>query len=191
MNTYSSKPNVRVTVNGIPSACNTDCTYDFISTVPKVTAATLSGYNLSLILTDPNGLNANLTRVTVTLDDQPCKISNLTQTMTNFTCSLPSNPDGSAILRAGDYLPVVSITPIGYVQVDAAVVPIHVPFTLTAVNSNTGGNNGGYTTTVTGTGLPLSSSDINFTLCSQLCSINSISNKEAVITVPECTAGAN
>mgnify|MGYP006940528931 FL=1 len=26
MNTYSSKPNVRVTVSDIPSACNTDCT---------------------------------------------------------------------------------------------------------------------------------------------------------------------
>lgn len=29
MATYTDKPNVRVTVSDIPSACNTDCSYTF------------------------------------------------------------------------------------------------------------------------------------------------------------------
>ena len=187
MNTYSAKPNVRVTVNGIPSACNTDCTYDFLSSVPKVTAATLSGYTLSLILTDPVPLNANLSKVTVTLDGQPCKILDLTKTMTNFSCILPNNTDGSAVLRAGDYFPVVKIDPVGYVDIDAAVVAINVPLNLTSAVSSTGGTNGGQIILINAIGLPLNPSEINFTLCSRLCTINSISNTAATIVLPVCS----
>lgn len=186
MYSYASKPNVRVTVNGIPSACNIDCGYDFVSGVPKVTSATLSGYTLSLVLTDPAGLNANLTKVTVALDGQICKIVDLTQTMTSFSCLLPNNTDGTAKLRAGDHYPVVRIEPIGYAEIDAGVNPINVPLTIASVTNSTGGNNGGIVVTVTGTGYPDNSKDINFTLCSQLCTINSISNTYAEIVTPPC-----
>ena len=84
MRTYSNKPNVRVTVNDIPSACNTDCTYTFLTSVPVVNSSSLSGNTLSLTLTDPGSLNAALSTITVTLDNQPC--TNLVGTMTSFTC---------------------------------------------------------------------------------------------------------
>ena len=83
MNTYSSKPNVRVTVSDIPSACNTDCTYTFLTNVPVVNSSSLNGNILSLTLTDPGSLNAALTAITVTVDNQSC--TNLTGTMKNFT----------------------------------------------------------------------------------------------------------
>lgn len=84
MNTYSNKPNVRITVSNIPSACNTDCTYTFLTNVPVVTSSSLSGNTLSLVLTDPGSLNSALTAITVTVDNQPCV--NLVGTMTSFTC---------------------------------------------------------------------------------------------------------
>ena len=84
MRTFSNKPNVRVTVNDIPSACNTDCTYTFFTSVPVINSCSLSGNILSLTLTDPGLLNAALSEITVTIDNQPCK--NLVGTMTSFTC---------------------------------------------------------------------------------------------------------
>lgn len=84
MRTFSNKPNVRVTVNDIPSACNTDCTYTFLTNVPVVNSSSLSGNILSLTLTDPGSLNAALSAISVTIDNQPCK--NLVGMMTSFTC---------------------------------------------------------------------------------------------------------
>lgn len=45
MSTYSSKPNVRVNVNSIPSACVGDCTYTFLDSIPIVTAASIVNIN--------------------------------------------------------------------------------------------------------------------------------------------------
>lgn len=84
MRTYSNKPNVRVTVNDIPSACNADCTYTFLTSVPVVNSSSLNGNTLALTLTDPGSLNAVLSTITVTVDNQPC--TNLVGTMTSFTC---------------------------------------------------------------------------------------------------------
>lgn len=69
MATYSDKPSVRVTVSGIPSACNADCSYTFVDNVPILTAATLSTNVMSLTISDPANLNAPLSAITVTLDN--------------------------------------------------------------------------------------------------------------------------
>lgn len=156
MNTYSATPSVVAVVNGIPNACkNSDCTYTFLTNVPKVMTASLAGSTLSLTLSDPTNINANLKKVTVTLDGQPCTIVDLNKTMTNFTCTLPSNPDGSAILRAGSYFPVVKIDPVGYIDVDSNVTAINVPFTVIAAISDYSIGNGGINIKLTGTGFPL------------------------------------
>ena len=108
MNSYSDKPNVRVTVSGIPSACNTDCTYTFLNNLPVITGATLSGNQLSLTLNDPGTINAPLNTITVTLDNQPC--SGLTGSMTSFTCNLPKNSDNTPVLTVGSHFPQVVIS---------------------------------------------------------------------------------
>ncbi len=108
MNTYSDKPNVRVTVSGIPSACNTDCTYNFLNNLPIVTSATLSGNQLTMTLNDPGTINAPLNTITVSLDNQPC--TGLNGSMTSFTCNLPTNSDNTPILTVGSHLPQVLIS---------------------------------------------------------------------------------
>ena len=154
MRTFSAKPNVRVTVSGIPSACNTDCTYDFLATVPTVTAASLTGAVLSLTLEDPAPLNAALTAITVFLDNQPC--TGITGTMTSFTCTLPTNPspNGTPKLTAGSHYPKVFISPVGYIQNTGTVNPINIPLTLSSVTASSGGINGGYEVTIAAIGVP-------------------------------------
>jgi hypothetical protein len=111
MVTYSDKPNVRVTVSGIPSACNADCTYTFLNNVPTITALSLSGYKLSFTINDPSSLNPPLNDLTIILNNQKC--TNLIGTFSSFTCDLPINTDNTPILVAGTYLPSVTVLNLG------------------------------------------------------------------------------
>jgi len=70
MRTFSNKPNVRVTVNDIPSACNTDCTYTFLSDVPTISSLSLSGSTLSIGITNSTPISASLNDIRVILDNQ-------------------------------------------------------------------------------------------------------------------------
>jgi len=184
MNTYSNKPNVRVTVSGIPSACNTDCTYTFLTSVPVIDAVSLNGYTLSLTLSDPGQINAPLNKITVILDDQPC--TNLQGTMVSFTCELPRNSDNTPTITAGNHYPTVMIESLGYVSINSNVNPIIKNLDLLAVTNSSGGLNGGYEVTIDAIGLPLKPSEITFTICSQTCTITSISNIQAKIIIPAC-----
>jgi hypothetical protein len=142
MKTYTDKPSVIVTVDGIPSACNTDCTYTFLNAVPAVQTATLAGATLSLVLTDPGNLNAALSAITVTLDNQQC--TNLVGTMIGFDCTLPKNTDNTPILTAGIHIPRVIISPVGLVSIALTLTPITVSLVMSSVTASSGGNNGGY-----------------------------------------------
>lgn len=188
MRTYSNKPNVRVTVSGIPSACNADCTYEFLpdASVPTISAVTLTGYTLSFTLTGTGSLTSTMKDFTITLDNQPC--TNLVGTLASFTCTLPKNADNTPILTAGTYFPIVKLSPIGYLPFDPSVTAITTTLALTSVASNSGGINGGYEVTIAATGLPSDPTVISFSLCSKKCSINSISNKQAKIMIPECSS---
>lgn len=142
MKTYTDKPSVIVTVDDIPSACNTNCTYTFLNAVPVVQSATLTGFTLSLVLNDPGNLNAALSAITVTLDNQPC--TNLVGTMTGFDCTLPKNSDNTPILTAGSHIPRVIISPVGLVSTVSTLTPITVNLVMSSVTTSSGGNNGGY-----------------------------------------------
>jgi hypothetical protein len=177
MQTYSDKANVRVTVSGIPSACNADCTYEFLpdASVPTITAATLTGYTLSFTLLGTGSLTSTLKDFTITLDNQPC--TNLVGTLASFTCTLPKNADNTPILTAGTYFPIVKLSPVGYLLFDPSVTAITTTLALSSVTTNSGGTNGGYEVTIAATGLPADPTVIDFSVCSQKCSINSISNQ--------------
>lgn len=45
MSTFADKPNFKVTVNNIPSVCNGDCSYSFLTTVPVVTSSQIVNVN--------------------------------------------------------------------------------------------------------------------------------------------------
>lgn len=65
MSTTASSGNIRVTVNGIPSVCLNDCSYNFLTDVPEVSACTLATSSLNIELTDPANINVPLTEISV------------------------------------------------------------------------------------------------------------------------------
>lgn len=75
-----------VTVNGIPSVCTGDCSYTFITNSPILTLATRSNHILTLSLTDPSLIGYSLEDVTITLNNQPCIIVNVTDPIDDFSC---------------------------------------------------------------------------------------------------------
>lgn len=143
MRTFSDKPNVRVTVDGIPSVCYKDCRYTFINSVPVVTAASLTGSSLSISLANTAGLVSSLNDISVTLDEQPCMI-NQAGTVSSFSCALPVNSNGDPKLKAGQHLPVVNFVNFGLANISPQVIPIIENLLLTNVSPTNGGINGGY-----------------------------------------------
>lgn len=106
LHTVSDKPNVIVTVNGMPSVCLNDCGYTFLSNTPTVPSASLSGSVVTLSLTDPASLGFTLDAVTITIAGQPCTIINPgASSIGNFQCQLPVNSDSTPTIPAGNYLP--------------------------------------------------------------------------------------
>jgi len=107
MNTHSDKPNVRVQVSGIPSACNTDCTYEFIDIVPTVTSMSLSGEIVAFTLSNTGSLTSTVNDTTVMIDGKVCSITNKMMPLNAFECYLPVNTDSTPILTAGDHMPTI------------------------------------------------------------------------------------
>lgn len=105
------RPQVVVTVNDIPSTCTDACSYDFITTVPQITAQSLSTNTLSLTISDPNSDNYDLSVIKIKLGGQTC--SNLAGSFTSLTCDLPTNADGTVTLEAGDHNAEVWISQVG------------------------------------------------------------------------------
>ncbi|CAM6001510.1 unnamed protein product [Sphagnum balticum] len=185
----SSKPNILVTVNGLPSVCTGDCTFQFISNPPILTLATISGSILTLSLTDPGLINYNLTDVTVQIAGQPCTIITTDPTsIGNFQCQLPSNTDLTPTIISGNYIPVVTVAQVGIVGVDPGVTQLPFPLAITNIGPNQGGSNGGYQATISGTGLPLSAVGTSVTICNQQATILSINNIGVTVLLPPCSA---
>jgi hypothetical protein len=85
MGTYANKPSFRVTVNNIPSVCNGDCSYTFLTSVPVITSSQIVSVNkLELAINNPTTTTIALSDLTVTLDGQKC--TNLVGFLSNFTC---------------------------------------------------------------------------------------------------------
>lgn len=184
MRTYADKPTVQVTVNGIVSACNANCEYTFIESVPTLTALSTTGNTVSISLSDPQNLNSPLINLTVTIDSKPCTA--LTGTMASFTCELPTNPDNSPVLTAGNHYPMIKIEPLGYAAIDTNVPAITVTLAMASITPARGNANGGYDITILGSGFPENTRDIAFKICDQLCTIKSLTNVNAIVTIPQC-----
>lgn len=147
MKTYSNKPNVLVTVKGIPSACNTDCSYEFKTdtAIPKLTSLSLTGNTVTIGLTDPTDLASLATPFslfTITIDQQPCQ--NINGLLSSFTCTLQKNADGTTpILRAGQHYPDIYIQDLGYAITDPGINAIDVPLVITTSEMYVSSLNGG------------------------------------------------
>jgi hypothetical protein len=141
MRTPSVKPGVIVSVNGIQSACNGDCSYTFLENLPIVTGVNLTGSTVNLNVSDLSLAINNLKELTVTVDGQNCV--NFTGTTTNFNCKLPANTDATPILSAGAHLPVVNLASLGTLSYGPDVTAITANLVLTSVTSSSGLSNGG------------------------------------------------
>jgi hypothetical protein len=97
LNTASNVSNVLVTTNGLPSVCTGNCTYVFKK------AATIRNLSMSsndIYIGISNTTAISLSDITITLNDIPCNIKS-GSTLSNLTCSITRNTDGSLPLTAG------------------------------------------------------------------------------------------
>ncbi len=150
LSTYSDKPNVLVSTNGIPAICMGNCGYTFIDNV-KITALSRSGSTLSMTLT--TNLAIDISSIKITVQKKPCTI-NGGSTLTALTCTLATNQDGSPLLTAGTFIPQVYIDPIGIAGLNTGVNPFSIPLVVTQLANAIGGNNGGYYNSISGAGFP-------------------------------------
>ena len=191
LSTDSSGINVLVTVNSLPSVCVGSCSYSFLTNTPVLTSNSISNSVLTLSLTDPALINYTLLDTTVALGNQPCTINNAaTTSISNFTCSLPNNPDNTPTIQAGTYTPVVTVAQVGTVPYGPAVVPFNFPLVLTSLNITSGGTNGGYALHLVGKGFPTTLTDATVTICGVNATLTAVDNINAYIIVPPCATGS-
>lgn len=104
---------------------------------------------------------------------------------------MPKNSDNTATMEIGTYPVVVTVNQVGKVAHDPAVNPFNFPLTLTSLDKQNGGQNGGYNLTLTGTGYPMDITKAKISICGKLATILSINNIEATIIVPSCETLGN
>lgn len=90
------RPHVIVTVNGLKSVCNGNCSYSFMHASPVIESYSfVEGTNETEIwfqLSDPEGRNYSLDTLEINIGTLPCE--NRTGQFTNFTCSIPKTTFG-------------------------------------------------------------------------------------------------
>ena len=75
--------------------------------MPETNLQTLTGSTLRLGISNPQSQNYSLSDISVTLDGQEC--TGLTGTISDFTCQLPTNTDGTPTIRAGSHNAEITI----------------------------------------------------------------------------------
>lgn len=173
VHTYTNNINVLVTVNKIPSVCLTNCSYTFIDAT-KITALSLTGSTINFAISNPKSLSFTYSDITVTANGMPCTVSQ--GPLSGLSCSLQTNNDSSPILVAGQLTPIFYVNPYGIAILDNGVSPITVPLIAQSLSVSTGGSNGGFLTTITGSGFSSDTSQIQITLCGNVATISSSNN---------------
>lgn len=164
LNTAASKANVLVKTNQIPALCVGNCEYTFFDKF-RITSLSRSGATLSLAISNPTNIAVTQTQVSILVQGLPCTITG-TFDLSALSCTLTKNSDNTPLLIAGSVTPLVFIAPHGIVGLDDGVVftgrrllltvnPIVVPLVTTSLSRTTGGDNGGYLNTISGSGFPL------------------------------------
>lgn len=195
LSSTGTKANVLVKTNGIPALCSGNCEYTFFDKF-RITSLSLSGTTLSLVISNPTSIAVTQSSVTILVQGLPCTITG-TFDLSALACTLTKNSDNSPMLIAGSVVPLVFIAPYGIVGLDDGVVfsgrrlliavnPITVSLVTSSLSKTTGGDNGGYLNTITGSGFPLDKSQIKVTLCGSDAVIQDVSNIQVIFYVPSC-----
>jgi hypothetical protein len=156
-----------------------------------LTTVTLSGAQLTLGVSDPASIGFTLSAINVEMDNQTCTIVP-GGTLSSFKCNLPTNTlDGSAILRAGQYLPVVEVTGVGFTK--TTLTNISTPLVLTSVSPANAAQTGGLLLTITGNGFANSlSENIVVSMCNVTAKLQSVNNVQfGILSVPCVNTSTN
>ena len=109
-------------------------------------------------MSDPATVGITSAGLTVSVDGLACV--NVAGNINALTCAMSTNSDGSATLVAGDVTPLVYLNQYGIAGLATGVNPLSIPLNTDSLSSTSGGNNGGYLITLTGSGFPLDSTKI-------------------------------
>mgnify|MGYP001447768285 CR=1 FL=1 len=136
---------------------------------------------------DPGLLNFQLSDLNITMLGVACV--NMTGTISNFTCSLPVNADGSATLPAGTGVPQVFVTQIGYTNT-TTLISETVPLIVNSFDPPQSSVLGGIEATISGSGFPISSASagsLNISICGNfvpMANVTYISNQQIKVVIP-------
>ena len=184
--TDATSPQVIVKVNGATSQCLGDCSYTINPALtPVLTAASLSGNILTMTVT-----TSQPAPYSVVFNNQVCTF--LSGTAASFTCSLPTNTDGSPVIEAGSYLPSVYINTQGYAAYAPGLALINYNLAATSLSQNDGSSTGGETVTLTGLGFPLGLDRVfNVVQCGKNATVKATSNTKLTFTTVPCASGVS
>jgi hypothetical protein len=174
LNTQSNSPNVMVSTNGVPSICTGSCSYTF-DLYSEVTALSISGTVLSFAISDPTSKGFTASQVSVTVQGLPCVVDT-TKPISGLTCQLPAINNTLALLANNNVIPTVWVGNYGIAALAPSVTGFVVPLVVNPLNVSSGGTNGGYVITITGSGFPNNNKQISINICNALATIKTTSN---------------
>ena len=183
-NTADAGINVQVLTNGVPAICTGTCGYTF-NGYTEITALSYSGTTLSFALSDPLLEAFTAADVTVSVGGKVC--SGVAGAIGALTCTMEANTDGTPILVAGLVTPLIVVSQYGIAGLANGVSPLDIPLGCNSLSVTSGGNNGGYLISLTGTGFPLDKKLMEIKVCNNSATINTISNINVAFFVPACS----
>lgn len=189
----ASSPQVVVTVNGVKSECQADCSYAVnAANTPTIETAVFNPVTgvLSFNVTDPGNLGFLPNQMTVTIDATPC-IGIVSSDIHAVSCTVKSNAAGNPLLRAGAYKPIVEIKGVGFARPTAGVSDIPVGLTLSSLSNSTAPPSGGTIVGISGSGFPFSSAEtVAVNICGKQAFLKTVTNSQIGFVVPPCASAS-
>ncbi len=149
-------------------------------------------------ISDPASIGLQLSDLNITMSGVPCV--NFSGTLSNFTCSISANADGSALLPAGTLAPQILVSQVGYADTDALTLET-IPLVVNSFQPPETSVLGGIEVTVSGSGFPISSASaasLNISICGNsvpMLNVTYISNQQLKLIIPAeivgCTGSNN
>ena len=143
-----------------------------------------TGTTLQFALSDPTSKGFIAADLVVEVQGRTC--SNVAGTIASLTCTMTANTDGSPTLVAGDVTPLVHLKQYGIAGLASGVSPLSVPLLADSLSSTSGGNNGGYLVTLTGSGFPLDPTKMTIEMCQKQATVKSSTNINVQFYIPSC-----
>ena len=186
---YQADPNpqANVYVNTIASKCpNDNCQYIVSATKsPKLKEYNVTSEGLSLLIENYEDYEINSDSLTISFALSNCSITSIELPYIN--CSIPLNSDGSLLLSAGHYKPLIHIEKIGFALYDEILTDIAVDLNVKSLSLNKGSIMGGQNITITGKGFPQCKTDLNVSIGLSNATVLESSNDQITIITQEQT----